>query len=70
MIGDLGSGKTTIGLLVGRELEHHTRVKFLQRSVWYYNDSQSVVRGVLALLLSSLAEEVNSVSSISEQPIR
>lgn len=61
VIGELGSGKTSIGNLVKWELETKPpsrRIEFIQIELWQYENAKAAVRGVVGELVSALQQEV------------
>ena len=66
VVGALGSGKSTVGNLVGEALERRQgktkRIELVTVELWPYQTSRAAVEGVIQRLIDVLAKEVNVIS--------
>lgn len=61
VIGDLGSGKSSVGYLVKWELDHqkvNTKIKFIVVGIWEYENARAAVHGLVKELVDTLEREV------------
>lgn len=64
LIGELGSGKSTICQLVRHELAQSEEFKFVRISLWPFDSAESAVRGLLNGLVSEIGKQVNDLSLV------
>lgn len=62
LVGERGSGKSTIMRLVAHELQGEGSAVFVRVSLWPYESIEAAVRGILTLMVHELGERVNVLS--------
>ncbi len=69
VVGELGSGKSTIRALVAHDLDEDSSVQMVSLSLWPFDSSEAAVAGILRAVIQSLGEHVNTLAltGLSEQ---
>lgn len=62
VVGDRGSGKSTIGRLVEHHLRSNPRMLFVRLSLWPFDSTDAAVRGILGEIIRALGRRVNTLS--------
>lgn len=62
VVGERGSGKSTIGKLVEHHLRANPQMLFVQLSLWPFDSTEAAVRGVLNEIVRVLGTRVNTLS--------
>ncbi len=64
VVGERGSGKSTIGRLVEHHLHSNQRMLFVKLSLWVFDSTEAAVRGILNEVVRALGTRVNTLSLI------
>ena len=62
VVGERGSGKSSIGRLVEHYLHSNPRMLFVKLSLWPFDSTNAAVRGILSELIRELGTRVNTLS--------
>ena len=62
VVGERGSGKSTIGRLVEHHLRSNSRMLFVKLSLWPFESTDAAVRGILNELVRELGTRVSTLS--------
>lgn len=62
VVGDPGSGKSSIRGLVGHYLEAYPKTRLVAVSLWPFDSPEAAVRGILAAITEELGRSVNTLA--------
>ena len=61
VIGEQGSGKSTIGELVRHHLKQHVDILFTRITLWPFESTDAAITGILGELIRTIAKRVNTL---------